>query len=403
MAEGMLANRMLIIITIATILYLFFYFNNRYYLFEYFQATPITPSSDIDKRGCAASGGVYANGTCNIPQDADKVVCEKSGGTWDNGRCSIPSVQCKIMGGNYINGNCVSDDKDIKARINCEMGGGEYSPSTGACKRDSSRADRFGIDATEDANPAKAMYPGAGEVVMTTFSPPYEQQPIQDMGDYEMSQVYTNEADRVLSKQLRDKLMSQYPMSWTTYPPSSAQFQAGYKESFQNATQDVPDDAKPYQNISGSTMAPPDMGEVEKEERKILQTYAPQFPPTGQTYDDRDANTLIKKIYDAKGLIPEVKHKDGTNVYEIVGTRRKNEKVVYEDDEGPVTARANPDSGEGTVPVVSNLNELTTSSRDSFYAPENNKGSSQNPWQYTAWTPGLERVFAPTEPKQSWY
>jgi hypothetical protein len=388
------------LITIAIILYLFFYFNNEYYLYEYFQVNPIVRGSDVDARECAESGGAYMNGDCVSPQEKDKKACEKGGGTWQNGRCSIPSVQCKLMGGNYVNGNCVSGDTNIQARINCEMGGGEYSSSTGACKQDSSRAARFGVDMTENNSPEKPMFPGAGEVEMTTFSPPYEQQAIQNMDDYEYNLIYTNEADQVLKKELRDKLMSQYPMHWTTYPPSSSQFQAGYRESFQNAKQDVPDDAKPYQNISGSTMQPPDMGEVEKEERKILQTYTPEFPPKGQTYDDRDVNRLIKKIYDAKGLIPVVNHKDGTNVYEIVGTRRKNEKVVYEDDEGAATQRANPETGEGVVPVVSGVNELTASSRDSFYT---GGGGSANPWQYTAWTPGLERVFAPTDPKQNWY
>ena len=388
------------LITIAIILYLFFYFNNQYYLYEYFQTTPIRRDADIDERECVASGGAYINGDCVSPQEQDKKVCDKAGGRWQNGRCSVPSVQCKLMGGNYVNGNCVSGDTNTQARINCEMGGGEYSPSTGACKQDSSQADRFGFDMTENDNSERRMFPGVGEVQMTTFSPPYEQQAIQNMDDYEYNLIYTNEADRVLKKELRDKLMSQYPMHWTTYPPSSSQFQAGYRESFQNAKQDVPDDAKPYQNISGSTMQPPDMGETEKEERKILQTYTPEFPPKAQTYDDRDANRLIKKIYDAKGLIPIVNHKDGTNVYEIVGTRRKNEKVVYEDEEGAATQRANPETGEGVVPVVSGVNELTASSRDSFY---NGGGGSANPWQYTAWTPGLERVFAPTEPKQNWY
>ena len=396
-----LSSIMSTLITIAIILYLFFYFNNQYYLYEYFQTTPIRRDADIDERDCAASGGAYINGDCVSPQEQDKKVCDKAGGRWQNGRCSVPSVQCKLMGGNYVNGNCVSGDTNTQARINCEMGGGEYSPSTGACKQDSSQADRFGFDMTENDNSERRMFPGVGEVQMTTFSPPYEQQAIQNMDDYEYNLIYTNEADRVLKKELRDKLMSQYPMHWTTYPPSSSQFQAGYRESFQNAKQDVPDDAKPYQNISGSTMQPPDMGETEKEERKILQTYTPEFPPKAQTYDDRDANRLIKKIYDAKGLIPIVNHKDGTNVYEIVGTRRKNEKVVYEDEEGAATQRANPETGEGVVPVVSGVNELTASSRDSFY--NGGGGGSANPWQYTAWTPGLERVFAPTEPKQNWY
>ena len=395
-----LSNILPKIFALFALVYLFFYFKQRNYLYEYFQPTAIQRGSDIDARDCAARGGAYIGGVCKIAQDEDKSQCQRSGGTWENGRCSIPSVQCTMMGGRYVNGKCVSMDTDIQARINCEMKGGQYSMSTGACREDTSRADRFGFDTTEDANPEKTMYPSAGEVQMTTFSPPYEQEPIQELDDYEYNLIYTNEADRVLSKELRTKLMSQYPMHWTTYPPSSAQFQAGYKESFQNAKQDVPDDAKPYQNIGGSMMAPPDTSEVEREERKILQTYTPEFPPKGQTYDSRDANTLIKKVFDARGLVPEVRHRDGTNVYEIIGTRRKNEKIVYEDEEAAATQRANPAAGEDTVPVVSNLNELTTSSRDSFYT--GGKGSA-NPWQYTAWTPGLERVFAPTDPKQNWY
>jgi hypothetical protein len=83
-----------------------------------------------------------------------------------------------------------------------------------------------------------------------------------------------------------------------------------------------------------------------------------------------------------------------------------NEKIVYEDEEGAATQRTNPTTGEGVVPVISGLNELTTSSRDSFYSGGGaaaGGGGSTNPWQYTAWTPGLERVFSPTEPKQDWY
>jgi len=387
--------------TIAVILYLFFYFNNRYYLFEYFQGAQISPGTDIDQRDCAASGGVYQNGTCVVPQDADKATCEGAGGTWSNGLCSIPSVQCSLLGGRYVNGNCTSSDPNTQAQITCAMNGGQYSLSTGVCSQNGASANEVASSISDGDNATRKVYPGVGEVEMTTFNPPYEKHPITDLGEYELSSVYTNESDKVLSKGLRDKLMSQYPMSWTTYPPSSSQFQAGYKESFQNATQEVPDDAQPYQNISGAAMQPPDTGETEREERKILQTYTPEFPPSATTYDPRDANALIKKIYDVKGLIPIVNHKEGTNVYEIVGTRRKNEKVVYEDEQAPALRGADPSTGEGVVPVVSSLNEMTTSSRDNFF--DTSKGGSANPWNYNAWTPGLERVFAPTEPKQNWY
>ena len=141
------------------------------------------------------------------------------------------------------------------------------------------------------------VVPTSASVTVTPSEMPYEQKPIDNVDDYEYNLVYQNESDVSLSKELRNKLMSQYPMHWTGYPPSSSQFQAGLRESFENAKPDVPDDAKPYQLVDGSNMSPPDMSEVEKDERKILQTYKPQFPPEGTTYDARDVNTLIKDIY----------------------------------------------------------------------------------------------------------
>ena len=137
-------------------------------------------------------------------------------------------------------------------------------------------------------------------------------------------------------------------------------------------------------------MAPPDHATMEKEERKILQTYKPKFPPKGATYDSRDANTIIKKMYDAKGLIANVKHKEGTNVYEIVGTRRKNEKVMYENELAPASKGAVKENGEGTVNVPTAVNEMSNGGNVV------GAGSGSNPWQYTSWTPSLDHTFAPS-------
>ena len=234
---------------------------------------------------------------------------------------------------------------------------------------------------------------------------PYAKQPINELDDYEYNLVFQNESDRALTKGLRDKLMSQYPMDWSAYPPSSSQFQAGLRESFENATPSVPDDAKPYQNITGNLMQPPDKSEIEKEERKILQTYKPKFPPGPTSYDVRDADALIKQLYDAKGLIPEVRHKEGTNIYEVIGVRKKDEKVEFEE-EAAATSGPNPAAGESTTqgPMAA-VDATQPQPTDSFFQEgvPATSGSRMNRWNYTAWTPGLERMFAPTEERQNWY
>jgi hypothetical protein len=236
-------------------------------------------------------------------------------------------------------------------------------------------------------------------VTLTPINAPYDTERINELGDYEMNYIYSNESDKPLEKKIRDQLMSQNPMDWSGYPPSSSQFQAGLRESFENAKPHVPDDAKPYDKVNGSNMSPPDKSAVEKDERKILQTYKPAFPPSATTYDPRDAARLIKEIYDAKGLIPQVKHKEGSNVYEIVGTRKKDEKVMYED-EAAATTTSNASAGEGNIQVPYAVNDMMTSTKDNFYDASAGK---KNPWDYTSWTPGLERMFAPTDPKTEWH
>jgi hypothetical protein len=211
-----------------------------------------------------------------------------------------------------------------------------------------------------------------------------------------------NESDKALSKELRDKLMSQRPMDWAGLPPSSSQFQAGLRESFENAKPTIPDDAKPYQNIAGDLMQPPDLSEIEKKERQILQTYRPKFPPTPTSYDPRDAQELITQIYDGRGLIPQVKHKDGTNVYEIVGVRRKDEKPRFEDEE----VEESTDAKAPNINSPQIAKDMSRSATDPFFDPGTSEVETKNrsnKWNYTSWTPGLERMFAPTEEQQQWY
>lgn len=243
----------------------------------------------------------------------------------------------------------------------------------------------------------KLMQPNVPTTVEKTFTAippvdvPYTTEPINSLDEFETSVVYNNESDKALSKGMRDKLMSQMPMDWSGYPPSSSQFQAGMRESFENATPTVPDDAKPFDTVSGSNMQPPDMTAAQQEEKKILQTYKPVFPPIGTTYNPKDAEELINKVYHAKGVIPIVKHREGTNVYEIVGTRRKNEKVVYEDEEAAVTVGANKTAGESTIKPPQAAGDGATVK------------TNKNRWDYTSWTPGLERMFAPSSPQTNWY
>jgi hypothetical protein len=234
------------------------------------------------------------------------------------------------------------------------------------------------------------------EVVVTQTVTPYAQAPIRSMDDYEYNLVFENEADRELTTEQQNKLRSQYPLDWSAQPPSSSHFQKGMKEMFENQAEIVVEPANnPYTAIVDSSMTPPDTLAMERAEREIIQTYQPKHAGDLTTYNVDDAMELIKKIYDKKDEIPQVVKKND-NVYEVIGTRKKNEKIVY-DDGTDADATAPPP----TVNVPQAPADLNTALDPFFDASSdtNKKGK----WNYRQWTPGLERMFAPTESKVDWY
>jgi hypothetical protein len=242
---------------------------------------------------------------------------------------------------------------------------------------------------------------GTGRVLMEYNTlDPVAKGAIQKLDDYEYDLVYQNESDRALSQALKNKLMSQRPMDWAGLPESSAQFQAGLRESFENATPTVSDNPKIFKVISGEHMVPPDIKSVEMEERKVLQTYkAPTAVELSKYSVEEEPTEMIRKLYETRGLIPSVIHKEGTNVYEVVGVRKKDEKVVYEDEEAPASIAPVPRMGEASIQVPPTAYD-TAAAVDPYYNTMSKTRIGK--WDYQAWTPGLERMFAPTNSTQSW-
>jgi hypothetical protein len=232
------------------------------------------------------------------------------------------------------------------------------------------------------------------------YSPPYATDDIQSVDDYEFNMVFQNEGDRGLTKSTRDLLMSQYPMDWTTQPPSSSHFQQGlasYKEGFSSSAITAPS-SNPYMSIDGD-MKPP----VYKDEKDILSTYVPKKPNELTTYDAADAKEIVDRIYGAKGLIADLK-KTGDNTYTVMSTRKKDEPIVYEgEEEGshqPASSEPVASAGE-TLIVPATVENYKTP--DPFFTVNPNNKTRMGKWDYSSWTPGLERMFAPTEPQKNWY
>ena len=231
---------------------------------------------------------------------------------------------------------------------------------------------------------------------------PFTTEPINDLDQYELEAVFLNEGDRKRKQTEINQMTRRYPLDWTNYPPNSSKFQseqAKYIEGF-SADSSAKELTKPYEAIGIGNLTPPDTVALEKEEKKILATYAPKNAGDLTVYDVDDAQELIEKIYKKKGLIPKVERKEG-NVFEVVSTRSIKEKIQYEDElpDAPWNRMTGPGPGEATIEVPAVATEMAAS-RDPFYEPTTSTRSSRS--DYTKFTPGLERMFAPTYPTTDW-
>ena len=231
---------------------------------------------------------------------------------------------------------------------------------------------------------------------------PYTTDPIKSLDQYELEAVFENEGDRELKKQQINQLTRQYPLDWVNYPPNSSKFQSGqakYIEGFSSESS-ASDLNIPYKDIGDGNLTPPDTAAIEREEKEILATYQPRKTGDMKSYDAYDAQKLLEQIYKPKGLIPTVNKRED-NVFEVVNTRSLKDKVEYEDDlpDAPTSSGNRPGPGEATIEVPPTALEVAAG-RDPFYEPTTSTRSSRT--DYMRWTPGLERMFAPTNPTTDW-
>ena len=231
---------------------------------------------------------------------------------------------------------------------------------------------------------------------------PYTTDPIKSLDQYELEAVFENEGDRELKKQQINQLTRRYPLDWVNYPPNSSKFQSGqakYIEGFSSESS-ATDLNTPYKDIGDGNLTPPDTAAIEREEKEILATYQPRKTGDMKSYDVYDANKLLEQIYEPKGLKPIVNKRDD-NVFEVVSTRSIKDKIEYEDDlpDAPATSDNRPGPGEAKIEVPPAALEVAAG-RDPFYEPTTSTRSSRT--DYMRWTPGLERMFAPTYPISDW-
>ena len=244
------------------------------------------------------------------------------------------------------------------------------------------------------------------DVHMTVYPPekPYLMNPIDDLDDYEISAVFQNQGSKTASRKQISDAMTRYPMDWSVQPPNSQYFQDNQAQFEKKVVEDLnnPPPTKMYNEINGSDMTPPDTATMEAEEKKILQTYKPECSKGLLQYSVDDVKALTDKVYGKKGLIPIIeKSKQGENIWEITEVKEKTPHIVWEDEvERDTQRQAMEKRGEEVIEVPYTASDVAAG-LDPFFQARNTVRDGKN--DYYQWTPGLERMFAPTYPIKYWF
>jgi len=254
---------------------------------------------------------------------------------------------------------------------------------------------RFNPDGTPNEQQNMMIYPP---------DKPYLMNPIDDLDDYELSLVFQNQGSKEASRKQISDAMTRYPMDWSVQGPNSQYFQDNQAQFEKQTAENInnPPSEKMYNKINGLDMTPPDTAAMDAEEKKILQTYKPECSKGLLEYSVDDVRTLVDKVYIKKGLIPVIeKSKQAENTWEITEVKEKNPVIIWEDDLERQTERQRMDlRHEELIEVPYTVSDVAAGI-DPFFQPRTSTRDGKN--DYYKWTPGLERMFAPTYPIKSWF
>lgn len=239
----------------------------------------------------------------------------------------------------------------------------------------------------------------------TSPEKPYAINPLEDIDDYEVSAVHHNRGSKQASQKQISDAMTRYPLDWAVQGQQSPLFQQEQAKYVKNqAYKSVPlgtDMAHP----DSPNMLLPDSAAQEEEEKKILQTYVPKKSKDLLEYSIHDVKKLVNTVYKGRGLEPVIeKSKQGPNIWEITEVREKNPKIVWEDSDtmqeesnirGKMLLR-----GEDVIDVPREAKDLAAG-LDPFF--QSRGPTRKGKHDYTKWTPGMERMFAPTYPVKNWF
>lgn len=241
---------------------------------------------------------------------------------------------------------------------------------------------------------------------------PWDQTPINSVEDYDRTQVYENERDSrhgAMSTAVINDLTNKYKMDWAQLPFNS-EAKAAQEDAFVAGRLDnvyrEPKSGTFFKNMMGDGLFPPNTDEREQNERRILNSYkAPQVAKNEEEEETSMIGRLVKKLFASDKDYEPVVEKSGDNKWDITELRPKARKEQWADaDKGTSIDSA---VRAGWVPQNPSMQIFDQGTNDpAFYragVADNDNGRFWNYKDFNKFTPGLERMYAPTLTTRDWY
>jgi hypothetical protein len=235
--------------------------------------------------------------------------------------------------------------------------------------------------------------------------------PINKLDDYEYSRVFEVErgSRNALSAAVKNDLLEKRATDWSMLPFNS-EARAQQEDEFIAGRMDnvwrEPKSGVFFKNMEGESTVPPDVEAAKLREQKILASYRPTEVSEHIVDNETQAvANLVNKMYKEDPNWEPVVSKTGENQWEVTELRPKARKETYEDAQTVTTAMAENGRGQAQPEPVMNIFDRL---QDDPYFDKRGVSDKNNDrfWNYkdfNKWTPGLERMFAPTMDNKEWH
>ena len=239
----------------------------------------------------------------------------------------------------------------------------------------------------------------------------YALTPIKKLDDYEFSRVFQieKESRNELERTTVNALASRFQFDWSQLPFNSQaradNEQPMNQDRLEGFTGTVTEPF--FQAIAGDSMAPQDLQELDERERAILQQYSPKKTEDLMEHETDDVQTLVKKLYETDPDWEPVVEKVNKGEFQVTKLipKRKKQDEQYDDERIPTVAEAIHNGDAIGVPQVTPRMEVS-GMQDPFFDKKgvvDYEGDHFFRYEnFAKWTPGLERMFAPTLDQNDW-